>query len=231
MPPYHAGPAAAAARGGASGAATSVGVVALEGRGELPFVTLHREALFLHAVRALHDVPLLQGRVLVTTARGQQSRVRDALEEHELAAEVVDGEAWWSSSTGPPLTVLVHDPLCPLVPAAFLSRCLAAALTDRQAVVAFRPVTDTIKTVVDGQIVGTLDRDRFAIVTSPVVLARGPGDPAPPTEDFAALVAWVRSRGPLELAKAPSLGRRVDDSSAVNLLECMDEMARAVQET
>jgi hypothetical protein len=33
------------------------------------------------------------------------------------------------------------------------------------------------------------------------------------------------------MRKAPSLGRRVDDPSAVNLLECMDELARSVRET
>jgi len=210
----------------------TVGVVPLEGRGDVPFVDLHHEPLFLHAVRALHDVPLLEGRVLVSADPDQRPRVLDALAQHELAAEVVDAAAWWApaSKRRRRLTVLVHDPLCPLVPAPFLSRCLAAAVTTRQAVVAFRPVTDTIKTVVADQIVGTLDRDRFAIVTSPVVLAASVGDPAPPTEDFAELAAWVRSRGPVELAKAPSLGRRVDDSSAVNLLECMDEMARAVHE-
>jgi hypothetical protein len=43
-----------------------------------------------------------------------------------------------------------------------------------------------------------------------------------------ALVAWLRERGPVELVTAPSLARRVDDASAVNLLECVDELRRQV---
>jgi hypothetical protein len=120
------------------------------------------------------------------------------------------------------------------VPPSFLSSCLTPETRGEtpgaQALVAFRPVTDTIKTVVDDRIVGTLDRDRFGIVASPVVFAHGGAEAPPPTDDFGVLAAWLRSAGPVELRKAPSLGRRVDDPSAVNLLECMDEMARAVRQ-
>jgi hypothetical protein len=48
-------------------------------------------------------------------------------------------------------------------------------------------------------------------------------------DDFARLAAWLRARGPVELVRAPSLARRVDDASAVNLLECVDELARRVR--
>jgi hypothetical protein len=97
---------------------------------------------------------------------------------------------------------------------------------------AIRPVTDTIKTVIDERIVDTLDRDRFGIVASPVVFDHdGEGDRPVPTEDFAALAGWLRERGPVRLRTAPPLGRRVDDCSAVNLLECMDEMAHEVRES
>jgi len=147
---------------------------------------------------------------------------------------VQDADRWWGSLSGT-LTVVLHDPLCPLVPASFLSGCLEDRSPDGEpvpALLAFRPVTDTIKTVVDERIVDTLDRDRFAIVTSPVVFDHdGGGDRPSSTEDFAALATWLRQRGPVGMRKAPSLGRRVDDPSAVNLLECMDEMAHAVRAT
>lgn len=225
---------------------TTVGVVPLEGRGALPFVDLHRDPLFLHAVRALLAVDVLGGRVVVTADPGQRARAASALERGRLDAAVQDADTWWRSRTDPdptptgltatgPLTVLLHDPLCPLVPTWFLGGCLEEWSDVRRdgasALVAYRPVTDTIKTVVDGRIVDTLDRDLFGAVASPVIFEHAADDGRPDSpEDFAALVRWLRDQGPVRLRKAPSLGRRVDDPSAVNLLECMDEMAHAVRE-
>lgn len=211
---------------------TTVGVVPLEGRGSVPFVDLHREALFLHAVRALLAVGPVAGRVVVTVDPDERAAAAAALDRAGLPALVRDARTWWRTLDGP-LAVVLHDPLCPLVPVAFLADCLA---DDGPALVAFRPVTDTLKTVVDDHIVDTLDRDLFAIVTSPVVFDHPPTGTAPdrrrpPTDDFAALAAWLRARGHVRLRKAPSLGRRVDDPSAVNLLECMDELARTVRES
>jgi hypothetical protein len=206
----------------------ALGVVPLEGRGSLPFLHLHREILFLHAVRALLEVGALHRGVVVTIDDGQREAAESALARAGLAVPVVPADRWWRSLPPGRVTVALHDPLCPLVPASFLSACVEAR--EAEALVAFRPVTDTIKTVVEDHIVGTLDRDRFGIVASPVVFTHaGTGGP-PPTGDFGLLAAWLRSAGPVELRKAPSLGRRVDDPSAVNLLECMDEMARAVRQ-
>lgn len=218
----------------------TVGVVPLEGRDSLPFVPLHRDALFVHAVRTLLDVERLDGRVVVTADSDQVAAASAVLERADLDVPVQDAHRWWRGLSGS-LTVVLHDPLCPLVPARFLSGCLeepedrrrsGSERGDRTPLLAFRPVTDTIKTVIDDRIVDTLDRDRFGIVTSPVVFDQEPdGDRPASTRDFAALAAWLRERGPVRLRKAPSLGRRVDDPSAVNLLECMDEMAGAVRET
>jgi 2-C-methyl-D-erythritol 4-phosphate cytidylyltransferase len=213
------------------------GVVPLEGRGSLPFLHLHHEMLFLHAVRALLEVGTLLRGVVVTIDDGQREAAESALASADLAVPVTPADRWWRALPADPVTAALHDPLCPLVPPSFLSACIEAAGTNGmtahaggQALVAFRPVTDTIKTVVDDHIVGTLDRDRFGIVASPVVFPHGGSDAPPPTDDFGVLAAWLRSAGPVELRKAPSLGRRVDDPSAVNLLECMDEMARAVRQ-
>ena len=208
----------------------TVGVVPLEGRGSLPFVELHREPLFLHAVRALLDVEALGGHVVVTADPVQVAEAAVLLDRVDLDVSVQDADRWWERLSGQ-LTVVLHDPLCPLVPAWFVSRCLEPGERD-DALVAFRPVTDTIKTVIDERIVDTLDRDRFGIVASPVVFDHDGDDERPAsTEDFAALATSLRGRGQVRLRKAPSLGRRVDDPSAVNLLECMDEMAQAVRES
>ena len=43
------------------------------------------------------------------------------------------------------------------------------------------------------------------------------------------LVGWLRERGPVELVVAPAIARRVDDASAVNLLESIDELGRRVR--
>ena len=191
-------------------AAPPLGLVPVEGRGSLPFALVHGESLLAAASWALGAAGATLYDLAVPFARVREQG----------------------------LDLVVHDPLCPLVPAWFLAGCLghrrdAGAEPVRvPALVAFRPVTDTIKTVIDERIVDTLDRDRFGIVASPVVFDHDDGGDRPAsTADFAALAAWLRERGPVQLRKAPSLGRRVDDPSAVNLLECMDEMAHAVRET
>jgi hypothetical protein len=207
----------------------TVGVVPLEGRGPLPFLDLHREPLLVHAVRAMLAVDRLGDRsgdrVVVTVDRDQRAAAAAALAAHDLPVEVCEARTWWRAD-GPP-TVLLHDPLCPLVPPSFLARCLEGGPTS----VAVLPVTDTVKTVVDDHIVDTVDRETYRIVASPVVLHHPGGSAAPPTADFAALVAWLRAGDAVLLRQAPSLGRRVDDASAVVVLECLDEMARAGQQT
>lgn len=217
----------------------AIGVVPLEGRGSLPFLHLHREPLFVHAVRALLEVDALRRRVVVTVGDDQRAAAEAELKDTRLPVPVRTFGDWWPSAvTGGPLTVALHDPLCPLVPPSFLSACIEAVAgqspdrpdTDRRAVVAFRPVTDTLKTVVDDRVVGTVDRDRLMIVASPVVFVHDPGAGPPPSADFGGLASWLRTAGQVELRRAPSLGRRVDDASAVDLLECMDELAR-VRET
>ena len=52
---------------------------------------------------------------------------------------------------------------------------------------------------------------------------------APPVDDFATLVTWLRDRGEVELVRAPSLGRRVEHARAVHLLEHVDEVGHRVR--
>src|SRR3954452_5233549 len=194
----------------------AIGVVPLEGRGSLPFLHLHREPLFVHAVRALLEVDALRRRVVVTVGDDQRAAAEAALKDTRLPVPVRTFGDWWPSAvTRGPLTVALHDPLCPLVPPSFLSACIEAVAgqspdrpdTDRRAGVAFRPVTHTPQTgggerggrgvgpepVVDDRVVGTVDRDRLMIVASPVVLVHDPGAAPPPSADFGGLASWLRT--------------------------------------
>jgi 2-C-methyl-D-erythritol 4-phosphate cytidylyltransferase len=210
----------------------------LTGRGELPFETLHGEPLYLHALRALNQAHPGSG-CLVSAPVARAAEVVAEIRAADLDGEVVTAEGWWSRiSADGARGLLVHDPLCPLTSPDFL-RAVAQGGTRGGSVddgdssrIAYRPVTDTVKTVVDGRIVGTIDREGLAAITSPVLIAAAVLERAvveatlPPLNDLSELVAWLRVRGPVELVRAPSLARRVDDPSAVNLLECVDELSR-----
>ena len=199
-------------------------VLVVADRGSLPFALLHGEALVAHALHALLAA-WPAGVTVVVDEGSRDATARVARRLGRGTVSLVGREEWWRSrATG---ADLLHDPLCPLVPEEFL-RDLAAA--DGVARAAYRPVTDTVKTAVDGRISGTLDRDRLGVVVAPVVLPAsfGVGEPPPPLA-FAPLVRWLRARGPVELVRAPSSARRVDDEEGVMLLECVDESARRVR--
>jgi hypothetical protein len=206
---------------GPSAGTLTVAVVAA-GRGRLPYARLHRRPLVAHALAAaarLGTPPVL----LADDRLGE-----DDLDELPTGTVVTTAEEWWPRQTG---AVLLHDPLCPLTPASVLEQMREAHRADpTRSVAGFRPVTDTVKTVRDDRVVGTVDRDRLAVVTSPVLLAqRLVALGRPPLDDFAALVAWARGHGPVDLVKVPSLGRRVQDEAAVHVLECVDEMAHQLR--
>lgn len=207
-------------------------LLVVSGRAEVAFLEIHGETLFAHALRALAEA--VPGRVLVAVDAADRVRAEREVRRLRADATVRTGDSWWDvvrAAPGPGL--LVHDVLCPLTPADFVAAVSRAADLDRDLpVAAYRPVTDTLKVVVDGQIEGTLDRETVVVLTSPVVVpdrALAALDEAPPVDDFVALAAFLRRRGELELVKAPSLGRRVDDSRAVHLLESVDEVARRVR--
>lgn len=199
-----------------------VGVVPLESRGTLPLVELHGEPMFLHPVRALLRAGVVE-RVVVTA--DDPRAARPFVRRRRLDVEVAEAGSWWAGASG---TVVLADPLCPLLPADFVARVVREA--DGEAAAGYRPVTDTVKTVVDQRIAGTLDRDKLAVVASPVVVPASLVGERPPVDDFALLAAWLRRRGGLHLVKAPSMARRVGDESAVRVLECLDELGRRVQE-
>ena len=123
---------------------------------------------------------------------------------------------------GPPADgpFVVHDPLCPLVPAAFIASLVERTAATGLRHVAVRPVTDTIK-VLEGGIVGeTVDRETMLQLASPAVL---PGGTDPGV--VSVLAALVTSD--TVFVVAPPIARRVMDDSDLRLLSALaDEPLR-----
>ena len=206
-------------------------VLLLHGRADLAFHELHGEPLYGHGLRALVEAV---GPVVVGVDAAEAPRVRRDVEHWGLPATVREDAEWWSAVRAEPgAGLVVHDVLCPLVTGAFIAElCRRAEERPDAALVAVRPVTDTLKEVVDDRIERTIDREGLVSITSPVVLPRAlvtdPED-VPPVTDFAALVAWLRPRAHVELVRAPSLARRVEHAGAVHLLESLDEVGHRVR--
>ncbi|HET7532102.1 MAG TPA: 2-C-methyl-D-erythritol 4-phosphate cytidylyltransferase [Nocardioidaceae bacterium] len=174
----------------------AMGQVPTTGRGAMPFAMLDGEPLVALASFALEDsgVELVDFNVHLADVRDQHR------------------------------PLVLHDPLCPLTPIAFLREALATAVADDVVVVGVQPVTDTIKTVEEGVVGGTVDREGLWAVTSPVVLPAdvvAELDAWPDADDFTALVSWLRQRFEVRFLEAPALGRRVEDESSVALLEAL----------
>jgi len=217
--------------GGIGMSVTPTLAVVVAGRGGLPYAVLHGEPLLAHALRAAsHAVP--GDRVAVLTDDGGAPAGDAARDPARIArragvdVEVTPATAFWRRTHDAP--VVLVDPLCPLVPGTFVADLAGRAVVNPDlGFVAYRPVTDTVKSVVGGRIRGTIDREALALVSSPVVVpARALRDDTVPPDEVSALVAWLRERAAVELVRAPSTGRRVDDQAALDVLECIDEIAR-----
>ena len=168
------------------------GVVLEAGRGSLPYALVHGEPLVACAAMAL-----------------------DA-----AGVSLVDAGTPWQelASEGPP--IVLHDPLCPLVPPAFISECVRRVVELGQVVVAVRPVTDTVKRA--GEHLGaTVGRDGLLQVVSPLVL---PASVAvtiddPSARDLAELTTWLAERGQVQTIEAPADARRVSTEAELRVLE------------
>ncbi len=177
--------------------ALALGVLAEAG--PLGHLLLHGEPLAAHALRRLRD-----------------ARV-----------EVLAADTPWASVVARDLPLVVHDPACPMTPAPFISVMVDQARLADRVLVAVRPVTDTVKTVDSGRVGETVDRDSLLMVTSPIVLPASvvaAVDDLPDLSDSAALVGRLRIEHLVDFVPAPTLGRRVEDESAVLLLEAFEEL-------
>ena len=208
------------------------GVLALVNRGDLAGVELHGRPLWRHALDALVAAVLEPPMVVAEEAVVRRLAGRAGVPE---AVRWLPVDSWWDALGGEPQALLVHDPLCPLTTPSFLVE-VAEAGEKGSSAAAYRPVTDTVKTVDAGRISGTVDREQLAAIGSPVYLGRSVVDTAlasreaPPLTDLAGLVTWARARGEVTLVRAPSLARRVDDVSAVGLLECVDQLGHRLRQ-
>ncbi|MCH1865934.1 2-C-methyl-D-erythritol 4-phosphate cytidylyltransferase [Nocardioides sp. CFH 31398] len=185
---------------GPAGSDPALGVVLDEGRGTLPYAVVHGTALVACAAEAL-------------AAAG---------------VDAVDAGTPWARVRATGADVVLHDALCPLTPPAFLVGCLEAAREQDAAVVAVRPVTDTVRTLAPGdppRLGELVDRDGLVAVASPVVLPASvvaSYDGWPPT-DPVELVASLRQRGTPVLLEAPAVGRRVTGEDDLRVLEAVSE--------
>lgn len=222
--------------------------------GEQPVsVRLHGRPLLVHATRTVLEVaPAV---AVVSATASAAAAVREALTGAGLISPgaisgilvvedgaglgevlttiVMDLEASVPScSARPGGAVLVHDPMCPLVPASYLREVLSRAEADPAAVLmATRPMTDTVKSLVDGAVQATVDRDLLRVLSSPMVA---------PVEvlcdlaasgrlggcaDFTDVLDLVRETGTeVSWLLAPPMGRRVSSAASVAVLECLTEV-------
>ena len=178
----------------------AVGVVLDAGRGTLPYALVHGEPLVACAAWSLG----------------------------EAGVQLLDLGTPWARLAAEDRCLVLHDALCPLAPPAFLAACVQAAEEHDAVVVAARPVTDTVKEIGHGGVVGdVVDRDRLLAVASPLVLpprvlalmADPDLDAGPELADLLALLA--RTEEVLVVA-APPTARRVHDLDDLRLLEALD---------
>jgi 2-C-methyl-D-erythritol 4-phosphate cytidylyltransferase len=164
-------------------------------RGSLPFALVHGEPLVAAAAWALG----------------------------EAGVTLVDIGTGWDDLAAAEAPFVLHDALCPLTPPGFLAECVAHAAGSASVTVGVRPVTDTVKRLDDDRVGDTVDRTELVQVVSPIVLPAAvvAALEGLPTSDFAALVAQLALRFPVETLEAPAEARRVADEADLRVLEAL----------
>lgn len=132
--------------------------------------------------------------------------------------------------------VLVHDPLCPLVPAAGLVGCLAAVEVAGSAA-GVLAVTDTVKRIDGDVITATVDRDTLHVLAAPVAfdsaLVEALEQRLPRSGDLGDLehlVDVLGDLGTVRPVRVPPLARRVGDDEDIAVLECLDGLRHSLRE-
>lgn len=106
---------------------------------------------------------------------------------------------------------VVVDERCPGLDAESLRTMLARA-RERPAL-GVRPVTDTVKRLREGTVVGTVDRAGLVQVASPLVVPASYGEPVGDS-----VVAMAAGLGEVELVEVPAAARRLVDVEELQLL-------------
>lgn len=173
-------------------------LVPIEHRGSLPFALVHGESLVAAASWSVQAA----------------------------GAELYDSSIDWSEIRASGRALVVHDPLCPLAPVDFLAEAIDRCRATGRAVIAFRPVTDTVKEA--GATLGvTVDRENLRMPASPIVL---PADLVAGVETLETapgrLAAQVAAIGPVEWLPAPALAAPIRDQDGLVVLEALSRASR-----
>lgn len=182
---------------------------------------LHGRTLAEHARDALIAVPELQTFVL----------------RRRHGVNGLDAAEPWRPRAGQAL--VLHDAACPLLRADTIVHLLQSlrSADPGTALVGVRPVTDTIKEVVDGAVVKTVDRAALAALASPVVVGPELLDPLGAVlprvgdlDDLGTVVQVLATLGTVVPVEVPSSARRVGDRQDVHLLECLYGLQHTLRE-
>lgn len=142
----------------------------------------------------------------------------------EAEVELADAGVGWDHIAGTGAYVVLHDPLCPMTPPDFLARCVAVAAERDVVAIGVRPVTDTLKSVLEGELGATVDRDQMIAVCSPIVLppeVAGSLTGGLPATDFVTLTGVLRERYEVEFVEAPAAARRIASAEDVRVLAAL----------
>ncbi len=183
----------------------------------------------------LQGRPLLEHAVdALTAVRGLDVRV---LGRGTGDARGLDPDGPWRHLA--PGGLVLHDGHCPLLPGSAVREAvqLLSAAGPSAVLVGVRPVTDTIKEVVDGAVVGTVDRDALSALASPLVIGADLLDQLAeqlPTAgrlaDLTVVLEALPDSARLLPHEVPSAGRRLIDADDVVLMECLHGLRRTLRE-
>lgn len=113
--------------------------------------------------------------LVVTAPPGWEDRARECIDDHGVPVVVVTGGATRRASVlaaleaVPPHTgvVAIHDAARPFAPPDLFTAVIQGVSERTPGVVPVAPVTDTVKHVVDGLVVRTIDRERLGLAQTP----------------------------------------------------------------
>jgi 2-C-methyl-D-erythritol 4-phosphate cytidylyltransferase len=201
--------------------ADAVGLVPVLGRELVVSEMFRGRPVFWSAVDALQRAGARS--VLVLATAEQAPSVAGEL-RGQPAVELVEwpaGERNLREVLGDDDIAVVHDPLCPLLPASSL-RYAVESWERGTASVAVLDLVDTVKATRSAMVRTTLDRATLRVVSSPIV---APGAVLKDLADLgailgrpAALVAQLGERCPVRLVSASPLSMRVEDASSLRVL-------------
>ncbi len=194
----------------------ALGLVVTPGPGSWVELAIDGLSLVGHALVAMRRVPGLEVRVL-----GEPLPPTPGVEPDRPWRELV---------TGP---LVLHDAACPLLSAGAVEAAIKRQTDSgpNTVVVGVRPITDTLKQVADGVLVGTVDRESVIALASPVVVGPGLLDAlaaqlprAGQLADLTAVLAALPGCERLSL-EVPFQGRRLGGPDDVLLIECLHALS------